>query len=110
MPHKMEPLTFLCESTAIKRRDATATISGMTFAQPAPPKRLKEARVTPVEELGTTTPESCKPKNAINKPMPAGIAALTAAGIASNIILRSPVAVKITKSTPSKRTNTSAFA
>ena len=89
--------------------EITATMSGITFSH-EPLKRLNEARVTPVDSLGMTSPESCKPRNAMNKPIPAGIAAFTAWGIASKIILRSPVTVRRIKMIPSRRTKTSAFA
>ena len=66
--------------------------------------------VSQVEELFTTMPAFCRPMNAMNRPIPAEIAVLTAAGIASKIILRRPVTVSRTKTMPSTRTRTSAFA
>ena len=61
----------------MRKMEITATMSGMTLAH-EPLKRLNEARVTPVEASLTTRPESCNPRNAMNKPIPAGIAAFTA--------------------------------
>ena len=110
IPYRIPPFIFFCENTAIRSSEITATISGITSAHFAPPNRLNEASVTPVEESGITSFASCKPRNAINKPMPAGIAFFTAGGIASNTILRSPVTVSKMKTMPSSKTNTSAFA
>ena len=58
----------------------------------------------------TTSPASCRPKKAINRPMPAGTAFLTAGGMASKMVLRRPVTVNSTNSRPSVKTNNSALA
>lgn len=49
------------------------TIAMMPTFQPFA-SRLKDASVTPVDALGMMMPAFCKPRNAMNRPMPAGIA------------------------------------
>ena len=83
---------------------------GMMLPHVAEPSRLKEARVTPVEASGTTRPAFWTPRKAMNRPIPAGIAALTALGIASKIMRRRPVTVRRTKIRPSARTKSRALA
>ena len=86
-------------------------IIGKMLAHVAEPeKTLKEERLTSVAPSSTTIPAFCRPMNAMNRPIPAEIAVLTAAGMASKIILRRPVTVSRTKTMPSTRTRTSAFA
>ena len=85
---------------------------GMTVAQLtlALLNRLKEPRVTPVLASFATRPTFCRPRNAMNRPMPAGMALRTASGMAVKIFLRRPVMVSRMKMRPSTRTNTRALA
>lgn len=57
-------------------RARTVTIMGITVAQLtlALLNRLKEPRVTPVLASFATRPTFCRPRNAMNRPMPAGMA------------------------------------
>ena len=83
---------------------------GITLAHVALPSRLRETRLTSVELLATTIPAFCRPINAMNRPIPAGMAFFTQSGIAVKIALRSPVTVSIIKTIPSISTSTNALA
>ena len=86
------------------------TSMGMMLPQVAVPEyRLKEARPTRVE-LSTTRPAFCNPRNAMNRPIPAGMAIRTADGMASKILRRRPVMVSRVKMMPSASTSTRALA
>ena len=112
MPHRTAPRTPFLDRTAMSTRARTVTIMGMTVAQLtlALLNRLKEPRVTPVLASFATRPTFCRPRNAMNRPMPAGMALRTASGMAVKIFLRRPVMVSRMKMRPSTRTNTRALA
>ena len=62
------------------------TSRGIISAQVVWPNiRLKECRSTSVESLFTTMPLFCRPRKAMNRPMPGAMAAFTAFGMASKI-------------------------
>ena len=110
MLHMIAPLKPFLERTAMAITVASVTSRGMMLPHVALPSRLKEASVTPVEVLGIISPESWNPRNAMNRPMPAGIACLTVFGIASKISFRRPVTVRRIKRMPSTKTNSNALA
>ena len=110
MLQRIAPLTFFIDRIAMAITAPMVTRRGMMLSQVAEPSRLKLEMPTSVASSLTMMPASCKPRNAMNRPMPAGIAVLTAAGMASKISLRRPVTVSRMKIRPSTRTKTKAFA
>ena len=110
MPSSTAPLTFFLAITAMASTAAMVTSMGITPGQAPSFSRLKEARVTPVAASLATMPAFCRPMNAMNRPMPAGIATRTDWGIAWKMVLRRPVTVRTMNSTPSKSTSTRALA
>ena len=134
MPQSTAPLTFFLERTAtrinarnVTRIGATPTpATGTSWDTPfasvmetklvaenqctLPESRLSEASLTFVDPSKTTMPAFYRPINAINKPIPAGIAILTQSGIAAKIFFLKPVTVKSTNTTPSIRINSNALA
>ena len=111
MPHRTAPLTFFLDMAPMAKTAMMVTSIGKMVAQVAvPEKTLKEERLTRVAPSSTTMPAFCRPMKAMNRPIPAEMAVLTAAGMASKIILRRPVTVSRTNTMPSTKTSTRAFA
>ena len=73
-------------------------------------RMLKDERLTSVDSSLTISPAFCNPRNAMKRPIPAGIAFLTASGIAVKSFVRIPVTVRIINTIPSNNTSTSALA
>ena len=111
MPHRTAPLTFFLDIAPMAKTVMIVSRIGNSCAQVTPPvNTLSEVKLTSVEALPTTIPAFCMPMKAMNRPIPAEMATLTACGMASKMILRRPVTVSRTKTIPSTRTMTSALA
>ena len=55
---------------------------------------MNDERLTSVDSSLTISPAFCNPRNAIKRPIPAGIAFLTASGMAEKSLARIPVIVR----------------
>ena len=111
MPHRTAPLTFFLDIAPMAKTVMIVSSSGKTVAHVTlSERRLNEVRLTSVAPSSTTIPAFCMPMKAMNRPIPAEMATLTACGMASKMILRRPVTVSRTKTMPSTRTRTSALA
>ncbi len=98
-------------STAIITSAIIVTNLGIISVHDALPLRmLKDERLTSVDSSLTISPAFCNPRNAMKRPIPAGIAFLTASGIAVKSFVRIPVTVRIINTIPSNNTSTSALA
>lgn len=99
MPMKMAPGTFLIIKIKVTTKPKTVKRVAESENEPSP---------TRVDLLATINPPCCRPKNAINKPIPAEIAYFRFAGIASIIFSRNLKMVIKTKI--NEATNTAAKA
>ena len=88
MPMSSAPLTLRAMSTPMMSRPSTKMTVGMVLIDPPSPSCTGGA-ATPLER---TNPESTRPMNAMNRPMPTVIAVFSGAGTALKIISRRLVA------------------
>ncbi len=96
MPMSSAPLTLRAMSVPMTTRPIRNTIVGRAATEPSSPSCSGGEAFFVVR----TNPESTRPMNAMNRPMPTVIAALSCAGTAVKIIVRMPVSARITITTP----------
>ena len=99
MPISMAPLTLRACSTAISTIPARVSRAVGVFRLPS---------ATVVAGLATTSPAFFRPMKAMNRPMPAAVAASRGLGIERTISWRTPTSVSSRKAIPEMKTQPSA--